>query len=197
MSNGDTNITVTPEAATEYQNSPENERYVALDADGKFRAVERLIAREDSVFKGLVWHAPKFESVGAAMERYGEEVVLSVFNDKIEQLAYLRAVNGVKSRLSDDKTKWAEEVQALYPTDKIIFSVDDVRAFKPGEREQTLKQLANEMNKANKQAQKLMADGNFEAAKAEMEKAMAAMEKIQRINMQRLQQIEAATDTNE
>lgn len=144
-----------------------------------FRVVEVPITNDKSDWKGLVYHRPEAETVGAAIEKYGEGEVLEMINNRLSLMAYQRAVNKTKQKFGDDDAKNAQLLESLRQTAPVIFTVDDAANLKPGERSSSTGSIIRQLGKITKEALELQSKGDLAGA---MEKFKAINELQQRFS---------------
>lgn len=189
MSNDTTTQENAPTIFTYKEDPIEKIRYVEVSDSVR---VDEVVVSREGPFKGLIIHNIRLANTGAAVEKYSEETTVGLINTRLGNLQYIKAINRLKAKLSEDKNSWPQEVARLTETNKVIFSIEDALEFVPGERELTLKQLGLLVNKANKDAYDQMNSGDVVKAKETMELAFQLMERMQKMNLDRLAQIQAA-----
>ena len=122
----------------------ENEAVVVETAEG----VDYLIAEfTEGQAKGLKYAFPKFKSVEALVAAYEADKVLELVNQSINARIATKVKNGkIPKNVSAEVA--AAQLKALRDADPsgrgLVFSVDEAKAYKPGEREPGVKDLLAE-----------------------------------------------------
>ncbi len=156
-------------------------------ADG-FRLEQVVISRDGSVLKGLNYWRPQVESIGRAVELFGEDTVVAMLNAKLSQSTFAAAKAKLQGRLNLPETATAADetaaIDKLKQEDPCIFSRENAYEFRPGERELSAQQITRELAKTMKEVQTFLAEG----------KVLDAQKSLQKIQLLQVQFNKAAEE---
>ena len=119
--------------------------------------------------EGFAYHFCQMDSVTAAVEKYGEEVVLNCVNNELRSGSKRRAVSS-KVPKYDDENATAKAIEELKKTAPVLFSQAEADAFVPGERERTVNVIFKEIKAARSEGKMELAMKLFSEAQALLER---------------------------
>lgn len=122
----------------------ENDSVVIEKAEG----VEYCLGEfEDGAAKGLKYAYPRFTSIDSLVTAYEADKVLELVNQSIKARIATKVKNGkIPKNVSAEVA--AAQLKALRDADSsgrgLVFSIDEAKAYKPGEREPGVKDMLAE-----------------------------------------------------
>ena len=99
--------------------------------------------RVNDLLKGLRYAVPQYNTLKDAVKHLGEEELLSIVNSKIASLVVSKIKGWLGTKSDSEKKVLIETKVNATGKDSTVFSISEALAFKPGEREVSMKtQLA-------------------------------------------------------
>lgn len=139
-----------------------------------FDTVERMF--QGAAFAGVKYFALQSKTVAAALEKWGEEAVLGMINDRLLFQFALKAKSkiGKFDDNAEGKAARANYMANLLASSPYVITPEDAESFVPGARELSVKALFLRADEARK-------EGNFALSIELAKKAMAILEREQEL----------------
>lgn len=149
------------------------------------------IFESKATLAGFSFYYPEFESLGAAVDQYGEGKVLEMVNSKIAFAIRTKAQNNMKKEAGESDDDFDNRLREnIEQGNIVILTPEDAEAWKPGDREVTSESgIIKKMKEAMEAAKKAHKEGKLELKAVKVNEAKEFKRQLDELTASRLEEV--------